>query len=574
MILLLLAACNLYLEDTKVHYDVPEELEGQVLFVTKGISNINNYSVQTKTTTSSISSLDAGFNFSCLRTSYDYSVYNNVLFEKNGNFWSGNVYWPNSNAQYRFYACYPSSYSMSKASGNYNGLCIDASTEDDILCCYLENPTFNDVNTLDFEHIFARIGTIRVESSSEYTISNFTIKITPQISGKYNLKYRTWSSIVESNIERTYTYSGGISPNSYVNITNFSDIYTIPNSYVITATWTASMSNTGYSETFTDRHLVVELAAGKINNITFTMTGNAPRILVDVNVLNWSDNILYGGLFQNDDDGQEAVGVFTINDDGDQIGFAPGFLEAHIASVDESGVYSIDEWRFKEDMISPFSTNYSVNSWTSNFVFVGNLASIKTYGVIDATTLSSSTGINYYRGSYIYKDYGLIPEVVQSVGFGWRMLSWEELDYIINERETGITINGIENVRYTFCGTISTKNQSCTSFIIFPDNFESDMFPLSNFTYFNSLTGGDFRYSNRLSKEQCEQLRVAGCVFIPLSDTYIGNSNIISNQKYCRYTFNIMNGTVSGYRSYTAAGSSETMDVRGNMILLVKDLSN
>ena len=240
--------------------------------------------VQTKATAVTESDLITnGFRASCVTGSAgsDAAVWNNIDFAKSGTYWKGGKYWPTSNPSYRFYAVYPKSYSMTAAAA---GATISASNAHDIVCAYASSSTYKTANTLTFNHIFARLGSVTVNAGSGYTVSGITITITPKTGGTYNLRTGAWSSTTSGSATSIANSTPGTKSN---------DIYLVPGSYTLTASWTAA--NAPYSQSFSGKTVDVTLVAGKTNNITCTLTGNGTDIEFGVSLTAWSTNAVDAG---------------------------------------------------------------------------------------------------------------------------------------------------------------------------------------------------------------------------------------------------------------------------------------
>ena len=126
-------------------------------------------------------------------------------------------------------------------------------------------------------HVFARTGSLTLNTQSGYTLSNVSWQIESNtgagISGNYNIAKGTWSG------------QTGLSRRS---LTSSSDLYLIPGSYTFTVTYTLTKGD--YSRQFT-RSASATLVAGRINNITSTATGgDAKDITLTVSLTGWGSN--------------------------------------------------------------------------------------------------------------------------------------------------------------------------------------------------------------------------------------------------------------------------------------------
>ena len=188
-------------------------------------------------------------------------------------------WWPSTDASYRFYAA------NSALTFAASGATVAATNATDIVCAYMASPTYKAKNTLSFEHIFARLGQVTVSAASGYTISGVSIKITPKTGGTYNLLTGAgktdgtgWSGLT--------TGSETVIGNTVGNTAN--DIYLVPGTYTLTASWTATKGD--YTENIENMTCDVNLVAGKINKISTTLSGNAKEIVFNVSIAPWTDN--------------------------------------------------------------------------------------------------------------------------------------------------------------------------------------------------------------------------------------------------------------------------------------------
>ena len=136
--------------------------------------------------------------------------------------------------------------------------------------------------SVTLNHIFARTGTIRVSSSTGYTLSNVSVTIKSNsgagYKGTYNIYSGTWSSVTAL---------------SSTTLTDSSDLYLIPGSYTVTVSCTRQIGST-YSQTF-GGSTSVTLTAGKINNISISLTGD-PAVPINalVDIAPWGSVVVSG----------------------------------------------------------------------------------------------------------------------------------------------------------------------------------------------------------------------------------------------------------------------------------------
>ena len=190
------------------------------------------------------------------------SVWNSVQFSQvpgsSPASYAGNKYWPASDPGYKFYG---SNVTMTHSA---NGPYVDATTATDIVCGVNASPVYKSTNGLTLKHIFGRIGPVVVSSDAGYVLSGASLYITPNTGGRYHLRAGDgqvdgtgWSNLTAGTPVNLCNADGG---------TKVNDLYLVPGSYELTATWT--MSKSGGSHTFTDKVVEVEIPAGQYNTIT------------------------------------------------------------------------------------------------------------------------------------------------------------------------------------------------------------------------------------------------------------------------------------------------------------------
>ena len=246
----------------------------------------------------------------------DAPYWNNVVFTSDG---AGTPtykaspakYWPLTNPSYNIYAVAATSGSAAATAAAAPNLTfaaagttisMAAAYDKDVVCAYepVADITYKTKNTLTFDHIFARLSTVKVTASGVYAISNITIKlVNAKTGGTYNLRTghgqvngTGWSSTVpaDGNNPTIYTYAGSIASGSN-NTGSNNDLYVVPGNYYINATWTAS--NDDYTQTFTtNSSSTILLEGGKINAIEANLTGNATEITFSVVLTAWGNKTI------------------------------------------------------------------------------------------------------------------------------------------------------------------------------------------------------------------------------------------------------------------------------------------
>lgn len=158
-----------------------------------------------------------------------------------------------------------------------SGSTISAANTTDVIAGKV---TSNETNpSVKLDHIFARTGTLTLNTQGDYALSNVSWNIesisggTGGTGGTYNIAKDSWTSVTAL---------------SSTTITKDSDMYLVPGSYTLTVHYTLTKGD--WSDSFT-KHATVTLVAGKVNNITGTASGgNASEISITVTLTEWGTN--------------------------------------------------------------------------------------------------------------------------------------------------------------------------------------------------------------------------------------------------------------------------------------------
>ena len=503
---------------------VSETESGKIRFLAGGPAV--EYNVTTKATVNTATELTTnGFLANAVKSTAgsDVEVWSNQLFTKVGDAWEQDKWWPSSDESYRFFGVYPASYTTIFASG---GPTIAATNANDILCAYKGDAAYKTVNTLAFEHIFARLCDVTVSMVSPYTISNMSIMLTPKTGGTYNLYTGAgqtdgtgWSSTTTGSAVNiaSEAFSAGVS-------TTNNDIYLVPGTYTLSATWTATKDN--YTQTFENITKDVNLVGGKQNNITVSFTGNGTEIQFGVSVAEWGTESIAAGEWP-----LVNVPKFSVNASGGKVVFSPGNLQYQA---------STNTWRFAEhqwDYIGEDNANISssYSGWIDLFGWgtsgVSGYSPIATcYQPWSTSNTDSeynpygSTSTNLYDGEenagkadwgYNTIDNNGSPET------GWRTLTTDEWKYLFDTR-TGAatsTVGNITDVRYAEA-LIRTDVISVKGIILFPDGGE---FESSEFTTVGTLNPVN-SWTTQVTTAQWTALEAKGCVFLPAAGRRYGTT--------------------------------------------------
>lgn len=155
-----------------------------------------------------------------------------------------------------------------------SGSTISAVNTTDVIAGKVTSKETNPSVKLD--HVFARTGTLTLNTQSGYTLSNVSWKIessTAGTGGTYNIAKNIWTSVTAL---------------SSTSLTGSSDLYLVPGDYTLSVTYTLTMGD--WKQTFTKK-ATVTLVAGKVNNISGTASGgNASEISITVTLTAWGQN--------------------------------------------------------------------------------------------------------------------------------------------------------------------------------------------------------------------------------------------------------------------------------------------
>lgn len=138
-----------------------------------------------------------------------------------------------------------------------------------------------------------------------------------------------------------------------------------------------------------------------------------------------------------------VAALFSVSD-SQQVRFSHGNLQ-----------YIAGEWRFAErqtDMLP----SYDEDSWD----LFGWSTAISNWG------MSTETSSESYHGDFI--DWGTNPDLIATLGEGWRTLSADEWDYLLNHRH----FDGDSGLYYSY---MPMRVDGLFGLIIFPDGYTQQM---------------------------------------------------------------------------------------------------
>jgi hypothetical protein len=220
----------------------------------------------------------------------DIEVWSNQIFEFSDGVFSSERSWPDTDPGYRFYAC------SKEMEFHSEGPIIVTDGINDVVCAYLPDPEFQATNTLEFEHIHARLDTVMVKWEPGYILSEIRIMMYSAatdglvrkmpVSGTYNLKTGEWSDLNEDFAYRAFVYEEPANTNPYNPdidspvIKHVPEMLMIPGEYMLSATWDAEIwasPNDWYGH-FDDVRQRITIEAGKSYTITAVLGGDASML--------------------------------------------------------------------------------------------------------------------------------------------------------------------------------------------------------------------------------------------------------------------------------------------------------
>lgn len=152
-----------------------------------------------------------------------------------------------------------------------SGSTVSASNATDVIAGTATSSSTSPSVTLD--HIFARTGTLTLNTQTGYALSKVSWSIdssTGGTAGTYNIATKAWSSLTAL---------------ASTSITGSSDMYLVPGNYTLTVKYTLTKGD--WTKSFTKKASVT-LVGGKINNISGTASGgNASEISLTVSLTPW-----------------------------------------------------------------------------------------------------------------------------------------------------------------------------------------------------------------------------------------------------------------------------------------------
>ena len=396
-------------------------------------------------------------------------VWNSVPF-MGGPVYTGGQTWPAEDPGWMFYG------SNLMLSYSPEGASVRADAGMDAVCAVMPAPEYEGLNTLAFKHIFARLGNVSVSSTDSYTVTSVSVSVRPYVRGTYDLYKGNgktdgtgWSKLIEG----ASVYVANSTPSTKSN-----DVWMVPGTYPFIVSWTASSGD--YLQSFGPVAVSVPVSAGKVTDVNFMFGGDAEEILFNVNVREWGENVIDGGVVEAVHD---PVVVYSFGG----IEVTPGDLYY------DGAAWSIDEaWDTHCTYKVAYGVTEGVASSYFSFIDMGQLFEKADFGKSD----------------------GDIENLLDPLG-GWRMPTRDEcmtLATTSTDVRPGSTVNGNPNCHWAFIqlavDIIYAGVNGRKGLLVFPDDETITGKELSGFDNYSTIT-------NSFSLSDIETYTSQGCVFFP-----------------------------------------------------------
>ena len=249
---------------------------------------------------------------------------------------------------------------------------------------------------------------------------------------------------------------------------------------------------------------------------------------------------------------------FTINASGDQVKFAPGNLQATYNGSAWSWAFATNQW----DIIGNEAANTSINGNGT----ISGTGTVDLFGWVGANSAFTGAAIYGITNSTTVIQYGnTADEALKSdwgntIGDGWRTLTIDEWDYVLNTRTT---TSGVSYAKATVNGIVGL--------ILLPDNWSADYYSLAS----TNTAGAAYTTNEISSSDWTSKLEAHGAVFLPAGGYRTGATVTIAspNQGFYWSSTSSSNTTQARRLSFTNVGmnlSSGTVRTRGHSVRLVK----
>ena len=231
----------------------------------------------------------------------------------------------------------------------------------------------------------------------------------------------------------------------------------------------------------------------------------------DIDITDANNNLAAGKIYNiNRSASAPLSAVFTV-DAGKTVKFSKGNLQATYNGSSWIWGFAEHQW----DYIGNAAGNTSING---NGTVSAN-GTVDLFGWVGASstwTGAAQYGISNSIATNNVDGYGNVAGEAQKVGWGatvgtgWRTLTRPEWQYLLNTRETGITVNSTSHARYTLA-IINTDGTAVKGLIIFPDSYAGGSPAGVTWGTINDKS----TFDTTCTSAGWTALEAAGCVFLP-----------------------------------------------------------
>ena len=213
--------------------------------------------------------------------------------------------------------------------------------------------------------------------------------------------------------------------------------------------------------------------------------------------------------------GHALGGQFSVSSTT-KVKFSQGNLQATYDGSVWTWTLAINQW----DHIGSAAGNTSINGngtvSTNNvtvdlFGWVG-ASNVTWNGTVGTTLNAAMHGISNSRLTLSNDTYGtsdtesLKRDWGTVIGTGWRTLTKDEWSYLFGTRQSGSSVNGVSDARYTYATVHSVHGV-----ILFPDNVTIEHSEIDSWGSINGLSS----WATVPTNDQWTALAAKGCVFLP-----------------------------------------------------------